>query len=295
MAEHDSHEHTSFIKTPKQLIAVIVLAFVVPVLVISMLASLASRSVDPSASAFSEEAVAKRIKPVGEVQVSAAPAGGGASRTGEEIVKTTCAACHATGALNAPRIGDRNAWGPLIKGGLDDLVQLAIKGIRQMPPRGGNPDLSDTDVARAVVYMANQAGAQFSEPAGGAPAAPAGAAAAVKGAPETGAAPATAAAPTAIAAAPAPAGKPAAPAAGGGANGKAVFDANCIACHGTGVAGAPKIGDKAAWAPRMKQGVDALHQAAQKGKGAMPPKGGNTSLSDADVNAAVDYMVSQAK
>jgi cytochrome c5 len=292
MAEHDSHEHTSFIKTPKQLIAVIVLAFVVPVLVISMLASLASRSVDPSASAFSEEAVAKRIKPVGEVQVSAAPAGGGASRTGEEIVKTTCAACHATGALNAPRIGDRNAWGPLIKGGLDDLVQLAIKGIRQMPPRGGNPDLSDTDVARAVVYMANQAGAQFSEPAGGAPA---GAAAAVKGAPETGAAPATAAAPTAIAAAPAPAGKPAAPAAGGGANGKAVFDANCIACHGTGVAGAPKIGDKAAWAPRMKQGVDALHQAAQKGKGAMPPKGGNTSLSDADVNAAVDYMVSQAK
>jgi len=295
MAEHDSHEHTSFIKTPKQLIAVIVLAFVVPVLVISMLASLASRSVDPSASAFSEEAVAKRIKPVGEVQVSAAPAGGGASRTGEEIVKTTCAACHATGALNAPRIGDRNAWGPLIKGGLDDLVQLAIKGIRQMPPRGGNPDLSDTDVARAVVYMANQAGAQFSEPAGGAPAAPAGAAAAVKGAPETGAAPATAAAPTAIAAAPAPAGKPAAPAAGGVANGKAVFDANCIACHGTGVAGAPKIGDKAAWAPRMKQGVDALHQAAQKGKGAMPPKGGNTSLSDADVNAAVDYMVSQAK
>jgi cytochrome c5 len=295
MAEHDSHEHTSFIKTPKQLIAVIVLAFVVPVLVISMLASLASRSVDPSASAFSEEAVAKRIKPVGEVQVSAAPAAGGAQRSGEEIVKTTCAACHATGALNAPRLGDRNAWGPLIKEGLDELVQMAIKGIRQMPPRGGNPDLSDTDVARAVVYMANQAGAQFSEPAGGAPAAPAGAAAAVKGAPETGAAPATAAAPTAIAAAPAPAGKPAAPAAGGGANGKAVFDANCIACHGTGVAGAPKIGDKAAWAPRMKQGVDALHQAAQKGKGAMPPKGGNTSLSDADVNAAVDYMVSQAK
>jgi len=295
MAEHDPHEHTSFIKTPRQLIAVIVLAFVVPVLVISMIASLASRSVEPSASAFSEEAVAKRIKPVGEVQVAAAPAGGGAQRSGEEIVKTTCAACHATGALNAPKIGDRNAWGPLIKGGLQELVQLAIKGIRQMPPRGGNPDLSDTDVARAVVYMANQAGAQFSEPGGAAPVASAGAPATATGAPAAAAAPAASTPATTVAAAPVPAAKAAAPAAGGAANGKAVFDANCVACHGTGVAGAPKIGDKTAWAPRLKQGVDVLHQSALKGKAAMPPKGGNTSLSDADVSAAVDYMVSQAK
>ena len=293
MAEHDPNEHTSFIKTPKQLIAVIVLAFVVPVLVISMIASLASRSVEPSASAFSEEAVARRIKPVGEVQVSAAPAGGGAPRSGEEIVKSTCAACHVTGALNAPKIGDRTAWGPLIKGGLQELVQLAIKGIRQMPPRGGNPDLTDTEVARAVVYMANQAGAQFSEPAGSAPAAAPGAPAAAKAAPASAAAPAAGAPPTTVAAAPSPA--PAGKAAAGGANGKAVFDANCIACHGTGVAGAPKIGDKAAWEPRLKQGVAALHEAALKGKGAMPPKGGNAALSDADVNAAVDYMASQAK
>jgi cytochrome c5 len=282
MAEHDPHEHTSFIKTPKQLIAVIVLAFVVPVLVIAMIASLASRSVEPSASAFSEEAVTKRIKPVGEVVVAAAPAGGGGQRSGQEIVQSTCAACHATGALNAPKIGDRNAWAPLIKDGLQNLVQDAIKGIRQMPPRGGNPDLTDIEVARAVVYMANQAGAQFNEPA--APAA----------APGT---PATAQAAAPQPAVPAPAAKPAtqAAAAGAGANGKTVFDANCIACHGTGVAGAPKIGDKAAWAPRLKQGLAALHEAALKGKGAMPPKGGNTSLSDADVNAAVDYMASQAK
>jgi len=281
MSEHDSHEHTSFIKTPKQLIAVIVLAFVVPVIVISMLASLASRSVDPSASAFSEEAVAKRIKPVGEVAIAAAAPEGGAQRTGEEIVQSVCAACHQTGALNAPKIGDRVAWTPLIKDGPKLLVENAIKGIRQMPPRGGNPDLTDIEVARAVAYMANQAGAQFSEPA-----APAGA--------QSGAAaPASAPATTVAAAAPAAAGKPAA--AGGGANGKAVYDANCIACHGAGVAGAPKLGDKAAWAPRLKQGIDGLHQAAIKGKGAMPPKGGNTSLSDGDVNAAVDFMVSQSK
>jgi cytochrome c5 len=89
----------------------------------------------------------------------------------------------------------------------------------------------------------------------------------------------------------------AAPAKGaaGAASGKATYDSVCHVCHGAGVAGAPKFGDKAAWAPRIKQGVAALHANATKGKGAMPPKGGNPSLSDADVAAAVDYMVSAAK
>jgi len=77
--------------------------------------------------------------------------------------------------------------------------------------------------------------------------------------------------------------------------GKSVFDGTCTACHATGVAGAPKAGDKAAWAPRLKAGVDALYASALKGKNAMPPKGGNAALSDADVKAAVDYLVSQVK
>jgi len=95
-----------------------------------------------------------------------------------------------------------------------------------------------------------------------------------------------------VAAAPgAAAAKPAA----GAADGKQVFDSTCTACHSTGVAGAPKLGDKAAWAPRIKQGMDTLLQSALKGKGAMPPKGGNASLSDADVRAAIEFMVSQAK
>ena len=68
-----------------------------------------------------------------------------------------------------------------------------------------------------------------------------------------------------------------------------------MVCHGTGIAGAPKFGDKAAWAPRIKSGIDTLHTNAVKGKGGMPPKGGNTALSDAEVMAAVDYMVSAAK
>jgi cytochrome c5 len=79
------------------------------------------------------------------------------------------------------------------------------------------------------------------------------------------------------------------------ADGKAVYEATCAACHATGAAGAPKFGDKAAWAPRIKTGAPALHTSALKGKGVMPAKGGNGSLSDADVIAAVDYMVNQVK
>jgi cytochrome c5 len=78
-------------------------------------------------------------------------------------------------------------------------------------------------------------------------------------------------------------------------DGKKVFDTTCTACHTPGVAGAPKFGDKAAWAPRLKQGMDALYAAALKGKGAMPAKGGNASLPDADVKAAVDYMAAAVK
>jgi len=93
----------------------------------------------------------------------------------------------------------------------------------------------------------------------------------------------------AVAAAPAPA------AAGGKPDGKKTYDTACMACHATGAANAPKLGDKAAWAPRIKAGNDALYASVLKGKGAMPPKGGNPALADADVKAAVDYMVAAAK
>jgi len=110
------------------------------------------------------------------------------------------------------------------------------------------------------------------------------------------AAPAATAPATTVAAASVPAPAAASAAAKGGAgDGKKTYETVCFACHGAGVAGAPKFGDKAAWAPRVAQGKDALHASALKGKGAMPPKGGNTALSDADVAAAVDYMVAAAK
>ena len=76
-----------------------------------------------------------------------------------------CGACHVTGALNAPKVGDKTAWAPHLGAGLEQLTQNAIKGVRQMPPRGGSPDLSDLEIARAVAYMANQSGASFKEPA----------------------------------------------------------------------------------------------------------------------------------
>jgi cytochrome c5 len=263
VAAHDSH--SSFIKTPQQLVLVIVASFVVPVIGIIMLVQLVTseRGADPNA--LTAESVAKRIQPIGHVEFGAA-GGAAGGKSGEEVVKGTCAACHQTGVAGAPKIGDKAAWAPRIKEGLNGLVKDALKGIRGMPPKGGNPSLSDDEVARAVVFMANQGGAKFKEPTPKAPAQK----------------------PQAVAAA-------APGAAAGAANGKQVFDSTCTACHSTGVAGAPKLGDKAAWAPRIKQGMDTLLQSALKGKGAMPPKGGNASLSDADLRAAIEFMVSQAK
>jgi len=90
-------------------------------------------------------------------------------------------------------------------------------------------------------------------------------------------------------------GQAAAPAAGGAVDGKKIYDTICQACHASGAAGAPKTGDKAAWGPRLKTGMSALYATALKGKGAMPAKGGNPNLSDAEVKAAVDYLTAQAK
>ena len=77
--------------------------------------------------------------------------------------------------------------------------------------------------------------------------------------------------------------------------GQTIYTKSCAACHDSGVMGAPKIGDKQAWAPLAAEGVDTLSQNAIKGEGKMPPKGGNMKLSDAEVKAAVGYMVEKSK
>ena len=351
-------EHSSPIKTPKQLIIVVLLAFLVLIVLIVMLSQLVTTGFDASKNnpALSDAAVAQRLKPVGEVVVVDASAPK-VDKTGKEVVEAACNACHATGALGAPKIGDKAAWGKLIAEGLPRIKQDAIKGVRQMPARGGNPDLSDVEIERAIVYMANQSGGKWIEPVSstGKPAERSGeqvvqAACAhchetgVGGAPKIGdraawipratkgydivvrsaikghgAMPArggmadltdgelrnavtymfnmgSAEAKVPAAAAPAaPAKAEAAPAKADANKGKTVYETSCAACHATGIAGAPKTGDKAAWAPRLKTGMDALYAASLKGKGAMPPKGGNASLADADVKAAVDYLAGMAK
>ncbi len=264
MSQNEHAEgHESPIKTPKQLIITIALAFLVPILLIAMLSQFIAniRSVDMDSAAMSPNAVATRLKPVGDLAFAEAGASAAAGPgSGEEIYKAACSACHATGAANAPKFGDKSRWAPLLKKGQKLLVETAIKGVGAMPPRGGGADLSDLEVERAVVYVANAAGARFKEPA-------------------------AAAAQDKAAAAPAAA----------EANGKKVYDTACVACHAAGVAGAPKAGDKAAWAAPLAAGMNALYANALKGKGAMPAKGGNTALADADVKAAVDYLVALAK
>ena len=105
--------------------------------------------------------IEENIKPVASVEVAAAGAGAGAEKSGEEVYKAVCSMCHAAGLMNAPKFGDKAQWEARIKQGQDTLVTNAVKGIRAMPAKGGNPSLSDAEVAGAVKYMANAAGAKF--------------------------------------------------------------------------------------------------------------------------------------
>lgn len=283
-----SEKHENFIKTPKQLIIIVVLAFVVPIVLIALLSQLMTG--DKNMRLGEQPAmIAARIKPVGELAI----AGPKVLLTGDKVFETVCQTCHAAGLAGAPKVGDIAAWAKVVKGGQAQAFARAISGIQEggkvMPPRGGNSDLTDEEVAGAVVFMANQSGAKWTAPELKMPvAAPAQATAAPGATPVAVAIPAMPVMPAAVAAI-----APQALAAGG--KGKAVYDATCTVCHAGGVAGSPKIGDKTAWAPRLQTGIEALYTSVLKGKNAMPPKGGNVGLPDADVKAAVDYMVAQAK
>ncbi len=113
-----------------------------------------------------EEETATLIQPVAQVALAAADAGAEkGSRTGEQVVGAVCGACHNAGALGAPKVGDNAAWAPRLGQGLDGLLKSAINGKNSMPARGGNPDLTDEEIARAIVFMANKSGASFKEPA----------------------------------------------------------------------------------------------------------------------------------
>ena len=161
--EQDSG-HQSPIKTPKQLITVVALAFLVPILVITLLSQYVAniRTIDKTSPAMSNDAIAKRLKPVSELTLAEVDAGAGATAAagkpdGKKIYDTTCVACHASGAAGAPKAGDKAAWAPRLKSGVNALYASALKGKGAMPPKGGNASLSDADIKAAVDYLADQA------------------------------------------------------------------------------------------------------------------------------------------
>lgn len=173
MSDQSKHDqaHTGPIKTPKQLAWAVLFAFVVPVLVIILLANYVTTGSKPAAGtgALDPQAVAERIAPVAHVEVKDGN-DTGALKTGEQVFQAQCSACHATGAAGAPKFGDAAAWGPRIKSGVEALLNSALKGKGNMGPQGGG-DFSEFEIQRAVVYMANAGGAKFDEPKAPAPAA----------------------------------------------------------------------------------------------------------------------------
>ena len=290
--DHSDAPHEGPIKTPKQLIVAVVLAFVVPIIVIVLLVMYVGADKKPGAGGDdSAQSVAARIEPVGRVEVKDV-SDASSLKTGEQVVTAVCSSCHGTGALGAPKIGDAEAWGPRIKNGYEALLHSALAGKGAMPPQGGG-DFSDLEIGRAVVFMADKGGAKFEEPKA-APAQTAAAASAAAPAAADAAAAASQAAQAMQAVAAATATAPAAKAEAGGGAAPPLYTQVCQTCHGSGLAGAPKFGDKAAWAPRLALGIDGLTDVAIHGKGAMPPKGGSTA-SDADIKAVVTYMVNAVK
>lgn len=169
MSEVQVPVHESPIKTPKQLITVGILAFVVPVVFIVFIAKLiiGGLNVNPDNAEFSEESTAKRLQPVSQVHIGTPPAAPApvaavatdakaAPASGDKVYQASCMACHGAGLMNAPKLGDKAAWGPRIAQGTSTLHNNALNGIRMMPARGGNAGLSEGEVKAAVDYMVAQ-------------------------------------------------------------------------------------------------------------------------------------------
>ena len=265
----------------------LVSGIVIVIAVIFFLIKLAGSGSFGDVNETTEAATQTRIQPVGQLKLGdGIPVG---ERQGDQIFNKICIQCHAADSIvpNAPKFENKGDWAPRIAQGFDTLFQHALNGFNAMPAKGGAADLTDQELKRAITYMANKAGGTFPDPDAAVPA-------------DAAASGEAASAPAADAAAPADAPKADAAkaedkgAAASGADGKKVYEASCQACHGGAVPGVPHVGKKEDWAPRIKQGKDTLHKHALEGFNAMPAKGGNGSLSDDEVKAAVDYMANQS-
>jgi len=166
MSDSQDHDapHEGPIKTPKQLIWTVIASFVVPIAIIVLLVNFVAAGDKSGAGSdgMSEQAVAMRIQPVGQVMLKDASAVA-VLRTGEQVYTAQCTACHAAGLAGAPKSGDEAAWGPRIKTGYEALLISALKGKGAMAAQGGG-EFSDFEIGRAVVFMANKGGGKLDEP-----------------------------------------------------------------------------------------------------------------------------------
>lgn len=247
--------------------------------VLFLLVKLATSGYYSDVEESTQTATETRIMPVGNITMGdGTPVG---ERTGEQIFNKICIQCHAADSIvpDSPKVTHNAEWAPRIAQGLDTLFNHALNGFNAMPAKGGAADLTDDELKRAIVFMTNQSGGNFEAPA-------VGAASDAAASDASGAASDTAAAPVAAA---------------GGADGQKVFEGLCMACHAadSAIPFSPKITHKDDWTARIKQGKETLFKHAIEGYtgpdgGVMPPKGGNTALTDDEVKAAVTYMVNQS-
>ena len=297
------NEQQSLIRTPKQLVIAVAGFFLVVVIGIILLVTFVTNKplVGAGSEGQSTAAIAARVRPIAEEGFTLKDMNAPKVLQSGQAVFTAVLRCLPCNRRRRRPQG-RRIMPPghrALRKVMTPWCNTPVQGIRLMPAKGGNPDLDDIEVARAVAYLANQAGAKFKEPESPAPATPAPASAPAAASASTTPAPAT----TAAAIAPAPVTSTATPAAAAipvasADAGKTLYAGVCIACHGAGIAGAPKFGDKAAWAARIAQGQNVLYEHAIKGfqgkAGVMPPKGGSAAT-DIDVKAAVDYIIAAAK
>lgn len=258
---------------------IVLSGIVITITVLFFLIKLAGSGYTSTVAETTESATETRIMPSGSLKLGDGTEPG--QRTGKQVFDKICLQCHGaeSSIAYAPKITKNDEWAPRIAKGFETLVNHAINGFQdkgQMPAKGGAMDLTDDEVARAVAYMANQSGGNFTEPP-------------VKAAASGEAAPAENASDTPVAAS------------GNADQAKANFESKCVACHAatSNIPFAPKLGNKADWEPRIKQGKEVLFKHAIEGftnpkGGMMPAKGGFTDLSDDEVKAIVIYMANEA-
>ena len=282
-AAHETNEidgpHEGPIKTPKQLILAVLYAFVVPIFGIILLVMYVTTG-DPARRPAATRRAPQERSPSGSVRSawsrSRTPADVASMKTGEQVFAAQCTACHADRRAQCAQARRCRRLGVRASRPASTRCSTRRSPARARCRAQGGGDFSDFEIGRAVVYMANQGGAKFPEPAGACRAAPRhrdsndGRGRSARRRRPARRAPRRADAGSRKRR---PRGGRAARVADAGATPPPLYTQVCTVCHAPGVAGAPKIGDKAAWAPRLAQGVDGLMASVVKGKGAMPPQG----------------------